>query len=888
MLFSLSANIAFAEGELSFKTPAKLHDAVAGSSYTATIEAQGGTPPYTYTINPGAGLPEGLSFNNGKITGTPTQGGTMFCDIEITVTDAANNSISQKFIMTVEAIPVVFEITNNVYTFDGLPHKATIVTLVNGDPTTDIDYTVTYGGAEEQTASGMYPIEITINTPGYAENFKTADHLLINQNEDIRINFSTSSYVYNGSPQGPTAEVEGKYTKVNTDPIEYEWKPLQHTLVYEGLNVTYDKVAGTAPTLPGRYFVSCRIDEQGFVQYPPNNTAEFEISKAKVNFNLQNQTFPYNQGDEWTGVYAPTVDGVAADVKYVKDGVEYNTPQSAGDYTVSITLSEEDDVKYEVGDITPPSFSVGKQTVTFTATKKSEVYNDVDYSAEVTNDAGLTEGTDYEVVYYNSEGEQVTPHDADTYTFDINFLNGKGDLYAKADITDNTFEITPKPIKFTINPLTYNYQEGVDQSPTVKVEPEIDAGMYKVQYKNKTTEALSDTVHDIADYEVVITFTEAAKNNYKIATGSTKSIHVAMDTLDFELENTTQVYDGQPKTVTPITNADKITKIIYSQDHQEVEFPTNVGVYHIEIDPHDGYGVGNITPSEQQLVITARPVTFTADNTTTTYTFDGKAHQATVTTTDTVIKPSEYKIQYRDSKGALSDSVTKSGSYDIVVTLTNPNNKNYTITSPTDKLVINENIRMALGNSPAAMIFKDSRYSDTSVEANVEWRENTFNALKNNRKFSGDNVPLNCTADIVYSKAEGIVDFDIDEYTVIVNNIKDYTDPGFMVDDKVPYKGTPVEVEGVDNLYTVTYEYNDETYTRYVVVTSRIGDINGDGSVNAVDANNLDKVNITSPATITQARVWDVNKDGKIDQGDADAIRKRFKTKLTPFYSWVQ
>lgn len=891
MMFSLSINIAYAEGELSFKTSATLPDAVSGSQYSTKVEAQGGTPPYTYSMNAGSDLPSGLTLNSsdGTISGTTTQGGLMFCDIQIVVTDADNNRAVQTFVMTVEAIPVVFEITNNVYSFDGKPHKATVVTKVNGEETTDVDYTVTYGGAEEQTAPGMYPIDITINTPGYSENYRTASHLYINQNEDIIMNFSASSYIYNGSPQGPTAEVKGKYPKAGTDPVEYEWKDLQHTLIYDGLNVDYHS-EGTAPKLPGRYIVSCRIDEVGFKQYPSNNTAEFEISKAKINFNLQNQTFPYSQGETWTGAYSPTVEGVSVTVKYVKDGTEYDKPQTAGNYTVSISLSDEDATKYEVGDITPSSISVGKQTVNFTATKKSAVYNDVDYSADVTNDAGLTEGTDYEVVYYNSEGEQVTPHDADTYTFDVNFLNGKEEQYAKADITDNTFEITKKPVVFTINPNSFIYEENNPPQINITTNP---AGFtsYTVEYTNDKDESDKPAAPNaIGTYLVTYNITD---NNYMADVTSTPSITIGRNAVNYTLGGFEQVYDKTPKQLT-ITLSDTEAKydVFYSKNGESVNADdvVNVGEYTVDIRPHEGY-VFNNTDAEQQgktpiLKITKRPVTFTAEDL--TYTFDGNAHHATVKTTDTVITASEYKVQYRDDKGNLSDSATKSGSYDIVVTLTDPNNENYTITSPTDKLVINENIRMALGNSPAAMIYKDSRYSDTSVDENVKWRENTFNSLKNDRKFSGDNVPLNCTADIIYSKVEGIVDFDIDEYTVIVDDIKDYNDPGLMVDDKVPYKGTPVQVDGVDNLYTVTYEYNSETYTRYVVVASRIGDVNGDSSVNAVDANNLDTVNITAPTTINQARVWDVNKDGKIDGTDAAAIRNRFKTKLVPYYPWVK
>ena len=71
-----------------------------------------------------------------------------------------------------------------------------------------------------------------------------------------------------------------------------------------------------------------------------------------------------------------------------------------------------------------------------------------------------------------------------------------------------------------------------------------------------------------------------------------------------------------------------------------------------------------------------------------------------------------------------------------------------------------------------------------------------------------------------------------------------------------------------------------------MVVNGRIGDVTGDGVVNAIDANHLD--DLDRPAqTIKEARLWDVNKDGNIDRSDATAIRRRFSEKLKPYYPWI-
>src|SRR6185369_14441254 len=72
----------------------------AGSSYTATLSAVGGTMPYVWSISTGS-LPSGLTLNNttGVISGTPLVAGTF--DIRIKVTDADALATSKMFTIVV-------------------------------------------------------------------------------------------------------------------------------------------------------------------------------------------------------------------------------------------------------------------------------------------------------------------------------------------------------------------------------------------------------------------------------------------------------------------------------------------------------------------------------------------------------------------------------------------------------------------------------------------------------------------------------------------------------------------------------------------------------------------------------------------------------------------
>jgi hypothetical protein len=88
-------------------TSTSLPQATLNSTYTGTISAQGGTGPYTFTLDATSGpLPPGLSFssvnNQGMISGTPTSLGT-FNNIVVDVTDSASTpaTAQQTFSLTV-------------------------------------------------------------------------------------------------------------------------------------------------------------------------------------------------------------------------------------------------------------------------------------------------------------------------------------------------------------------------------------------------------------------------------------------------------------------------------------------------------------------------------------------------------------------------------------------------------------------------------------------------------------------------------------------------------------------------------------------------------------------------------------------------------------------
>ncbi|HTS04021.1 MAG TPA: putative Ig domain-containing protein [Candidatus Eisenbacteria bacterium] len=90
-------------------TTSSMTAATVGTAYTASLQATGGTAPYTWTLKSGA-LPAGISLSSdGSISGTPSAAGTAG-SLVFQVTDASSNSASSGNLslkVNPEAAPVV-------------------------------------------------------------------------------------------------------------------------------------------------------------------------------------------------------------------------------------------------------------------------------------------------------------------------------------------------------------------------------------------------------------------------------------------------------------------------------------------------------------------------------------------------------------------------------------------------------------------------------------------------------------------------------------------------------------------------------------------------------------------------------------------------------------
>jgi hypothetical protein len=129
-----------------------LQAADAGTAWSQTFAAAGGTSPYTWTVSSGT-LPAGLTLSSaGVISGTPTTVGTSSFTVQ--VTDSINSTAGGVFTLTVNAAPAI----------------STTSPLKNGD--VRVPYSQTFavaGGTGPFTwsvSSGTLPVGLSLSSAG--------------------------------------------------------------------------------------------------------------------------------------------------------------------------------------------------------------------------------------------------------------------------------------------------------------------------------------------------------------------------------------------------------------------------------------------------------------------------------------------------------------------------------------------------------------------------------------------------------------------------------------------------------------------------------------------------------------------------------------------------
>ena len=133
-------------------TTTSLPGGTTGTAYSTTLQASGGTTPYSWSVSAGT-LPAGLSLvaSTGVISGTPTAAGT--ASFTVQVTDAANNTGTKALSIAVAAAPQPPTVTTTSLP-GGTAGTAYSTTLQASGGTTPYSWSVSAGTLPAGLSSG--------------------------------------------------------------------------------------------------------------------------------------------------------------------------------------------------------------------------------------------------------------------------------------------------------------------------------------------------------------------------------------------------------------------------------------------------------------------------------------------------------------------------------------------------------------------------------------------------------------------------------------------------------------------------------------------------------------------------------------------------------------
>ncbi len=143
---------------LQITTSSPLPNGTAGTAYSQTLAATGGTQPYTWSVISGA-LPSGISlnFSSGALTGAPASAGTFAFTAQ--VSDKNSLKASKPFAITVAGAATSLTITTNSVLINGLVGSPYSQTLTASGGTPPYSWSITSGalpgGVKVNSTTGL-------------------------------------------------------------------------------------------------------------------------------------------------------------------------------------------------------------------------------------------------------------------------------------------------------------------------------------------------------------------------------------------------------------------------------------------------------------------------------------------------------------------------------------------------------------------------------------------------------------------------------------------------------------------------------------------------------------------------------------------------------------
>lgn len=261
--------IAYSQGPSILTT--SLPTGTVGASYNQTIQATGGTQPYTWSVISGS-LPTGLSLNTatGNISGTPTAQGTSTFTIQ--VSDAISRTNSRQFSIIINPLPVSLTIITSSLPSGTIGHAYNALLQATGQNTVlpytwsiqsgalPTGLTLSNSGNDgvisgTPTQSGSFNLTIRVQDSAATPKIATRDFTLTINKVQIAISSLSNAAV------GAAYFVDLSAGAANL-PAQAVWEVTNGTLPPGMLLEAIGHFEGT-PTQAGTYSFTIRVSETG-------------------------------------------------------------------------------------------------------------------------------------------------------------------------------------------------------------------------------------------------------------------------------------------------------------------------------------------------------------------------------------------------------------------------------------------------------------------------------------------------------------------------------------------------------------------------------------------------------------------------------------------------
>lgn len=468
--------------------------------------------------------------------------------------------------------------------------------------------------------------------------------------------------------------------------IHVSWDNINN-LVYTGqeIEVTANALWGNQQTLPlnveiegnksilnaGTYHLTATHDNSNFV--PFSEEISLTVSQAIARLNLKNLTSNYTQEKQSATIdFLGNLKPSAQDYSLLYTLGEYSSTTGAidaGEYTLTITLPENGNFRFENGYVETEVFTISP--IELSITTYDAIYNgkpqDVKIQFETSyQDILSSEKINYQIAYFGEDLVEGKPKNAGTYQVII-ALSESSRNYSFEEYT-GTFHITQAEMSIEVDG-TYTYT-GKPQNVIFKMNNSLNPNVlpenYTVTYKKGDETIFLNS----GTYSVDFHLNDMDAKNYYIGT---TEFSVTMNKADIDSlqwnEEKTLIYTGNPYSITAQGvwgTAQTLPLTVHIQDDLEI---LNVGTYTLTV----VYSNPNFNEFSAEEVFTVLPATISVEVTNDKHVYDGEEKSADIKLIGP-LKPEEFSVMYSLNEYTSLTGASAAGEYILTISLKNEGN----------------------------------------------------------------------------------------------------------------------------------------------------------------------------------------------------------------------